>query len=182
MKISIPIRLLPIEADGHHLAVKLRINGKNANAILDTGASKTVLDKTMIVPYLSGEKFADNETLSTGLGTTTMQSQIVTIRSFGIGKITIAGYQSVILDLSHVNLTYEKLGLEPIVGVLGSDVLEKFKAVVDYGKRRLFLTEKKKPAKRRAGKTGKKSAGAKAGGKKTPAAKNSKTRGKRKNR
>lgn len=157
MKISIPIRLLQIEGDGHHLAVTLHINGKSANAILDTGASKTVFDKTEIASYLSDETIADNETLSTGLGTTTMQSHIVMVRRLGIGKLKIENYQSVILDLGHVNKTYEQLGLQTIVGVLGSDVLQKYKAVIDYGKRKLFLTVagnaktvKKKVAKKNA--------------------------------
>ena len=154
MKISIPIRLLQIEGDGHHLAVTLHINGKSANAILDTGASKTVFDKTEIASYLSDETIADNETLSTGLGTTTMQSHLVLVRKLGIGKLKIENYQSVILDLGHVNKTYEQLGLKTIVGVLGSDVLEKYKAVIDYGKRKLFLTvsAKKKTVKKKAAK------------------------------
>lgn len=147
MKISIPIRLLHIEGDGHHLAVTLHLNGKAANAILDTGASKTVFDKEQITAFLSDETIADNETLSTGLGTTTMQSHIVMIRKMRVGKLKIENYQSVVLDLSHVNATYEQLGLAKIAGVLGSDILEKYKAVIDYGKRKLFLTI---PAERKA--------------------------------
>lgn len=156
MKISIPIRLLHIEGNGHHLAVTLQVNGKSANMILDTGASQTVFDKTQIQTYLSDETIADNETLSTGLGTTSMQSHVLEIRKFALGKLKLENYRSIVLDLSHVNKTYEQLGLKLIVGVLGSDLLEKYKAVIDYGKRRLFLNAVVKKAVRTKSKTKKK--------------------------
>jgi hypothetical protein len=150
MKISVPFRLLNIEGDGYHIALNLRINGKAANAIIDTGASKTVFDKERITAFLKKEKLSDNERLSTGLGTTSMQSHVATLKSVSIGKLSIRNYDSVILDLSHVNKTYTVLGLKPIDGVLGSDILEKHRAIIDYGKKKLILhgVEPKKPAKR----------------------------------
>jgi len=151
MSIKIPIRLLNIEGDGFHLQLKIKINGKPANAILDTGASKTVFDKERIENFLDKEKVAEQERLSTGLGTTSMQSHQVTLKKFSIGKLDIAEYNAVVLDLSHVNQTYKMIGLEPIDGVLGSDVLEKYKAVIDYGKKFLTLNAKvggKKSAKK----------------------------------
>ena len=47
------------------------------------------------------------------------------------------------LDLSHVNQSYEQIGLKPIDGVLGSDVLLKYNAVIDYEKKILKLKFKK---------------------------------------
>lgn len=142
MAIKIPIRLLNIEGDGFHLQVTIKINGKTANAILDTGASKTVFDKERIALFLKKEKIAEHERLSTGLGTTTMQSQQVTLNKISIGKLEIIEYNGVVLDLSHVNQTYKLIGLKPIDGVLGSDLLEKYEAVINYKKKILELTEK----------------------------------------
>lgn len=159
MKISVPFRLLNIEGDGYHIAIHLRINGKSANAIIDTGASKTVFDKERITAFLKKEKLSDNDRLSTGLGTTSMQSHAVTLGNMHIGKLAVKNYASVILDLSHVNKTYEALGLLPIDGVLGSDLLETYRAVIDYGKKLLVLNSpaakkaKKKTAKKAAKKT-----------------------------
>jgi gag-polyprotein putative aspartyl protease len=139
MKNKIPIRILKIEANGLHLAIHIHINGKSANMILDTGASKTVFDQEQILHFLTVEKLNENETLSTGLGTNSMQSQEVIIRKIVLGKIVLENYQGFVLDLSHVNQAYEKIGLKPIVGVLGSDILYDYKALIDYSARTLTL-------------------------------------------
>lgn len=169
MIIKIPIRLLNIEGDGFHLQVKIRINGKAANAIIDTGASKTVFDKGRIDQFLKKEKITENDRMSTGLGTASMQSHVVRLNKFSIGKLEVIDYDGVVLDLSHVNQTYIMLGLKPIDAVVGSDLMEKFKAVIDYGKKILVLNEnvvKKKAAvkKRGSGSPKKKAAGKKAVG------------------
>ncbi|HEU4717928.1 MAG TPA: retropepsin-like aspartic protease [Bacteroidia bacterium] len=151
MKVHIPIRLLRIEGDGFHLLAKIRINGKNADVILDTGASKTVFDKTQVLAFVKEEKLNENERLSTGLGTASMQSHTLVIRKIEMGKIILENYNSVILDLSHVNQTYSALGLKQIVGVIGSDLFAEFKALIDYGKKELLLTvTPQKKAKKKA--------------------------------
>ncbi|MDQ3112073.1 MAG: aspartyl protease family protein, partial [Bacteroidota bacterium] len=105
MAITIPIHLLSIEGDGFHLQVKIKINGKNANAIIDTGASKTVFDKSRIDAFLKKETLTEHDRMSTGLGTASMQSHAVLLRKLSIGKVDIAAYHGVVLDLSHVNQT-----------------------------------------------------------------------------
>jgi hypothetical protein len=39
-----------------------------------------------------------------------------------------------VLSISHVNTTYQLLNIPKIDGVLGSDFLMKYKAVIDYDK------------------------------------------------
>jgi hypothetical protein len=39
---------------------------------------------------------------------------------------------AIVLDLSHVNKSYEMIGLKPIDGVIGSDLLMKLKARIDF--------------------------------------------------
>jgi hypothetical protein len=157
MAIKVPFRLLNIEGDGYHLQISIRINGKLANAIIDTGASKTVFDRTRVVAFLREEIIAEHERMSTGLGTASMESHTVTLKKLAIGKIVIHEYQGVVLDLSHVNSTYKMIGLQPIDVVLGSDLMEKHKAVIDYSKRTLTLKpgpakKKKSQGKKKAGK------------------------------
>ena len=139
MKTTIPIEIFSIEDDGYHLKVIITINGKLANMILDTGASRTVFDETRIANFLAIENIEEQDRLSTGLGTSTMESKKVIIENLEIGEIIISNYQSVILNLNHVNQSYEKLELEPIDGVLGGDILNDYKAVIDYDKKVLVL-------------------------------------------
>lgn len=148
MTIKIPLQLLNIEGDGFHLQAKVKINGKPGLVIIDTGASRTVFDKTEIVKFLQSEEIAEHDRVSTGLGTASMQSQVVTLDSFALGKVKLEKYPAVVLDLQHVNQTYDAIGLASIVGVLGSDVLVSHKAVINYSKKYLSLTTPKKPVKR----------------------------------
>lgn len=141
MRYSIPIQFIKLE-DGFHLLVKLRVNEKTARLLIDTGASHTVFDAERIKAFLKNEKMELQDRLSTGLGTNSMQSHAVKIGTFQLGKLTIRNYKAVVIDLSHVNHAYGQLKLHPIDGVLGSDLLKKFKANIDFGKRRLVLTSK----------------------------------------
>lgn len=140
---KLKLKLLNIDGDGFHLQASVKINGKAALVIVDTGASRTVFDKSEIRKFLKREEIEEHDKLSTGLGTNTMQSQVVTLGSFSLGTIKIFNYNSVLLDLQHVNQTYAAIGLKNVVGVLGSDVLVKFNARIDYGTKTLSL---QKPA------------------------------------
>ncbi|HLG04210.1 MAG TPA: retropepsin-like aspartic protease [Bacteroidia bacterium] len=152
MKVCVPVRLLSIEGDGYHLLVRIRINGKNANVILDTGASKTVFDLKRIAGFLKAEKMTENDRLSTGLGTASMESQLVFLQKISIGTFVLENFPAVVLDLSHVNTAYHTLGLSLVDGVIGSDILEACNAVIDYGKKTLTLNpgvKKKKAGRKR---------------------------------
>jgi predicted aspartyl protease len=139
MKTILPLVISSIENDGFHLRLKIIINGKEANLILDTGASKTVFDEEKIVPFLGHNDLEEEERLSTGLGTTTMKSKSVIIDKIELNELVIQNYEATILDLKHVNQSYEKMGLEPIDGILGGDILVDYKAVIDYEKKELVL-------------------------------------------
>ncbi len=143
MTTTVPFKILSIGEDGYHLMIKLYINRKVANVIIDTGASATVFDKNRILKYLTNKSLEDHDNLSSGLGTNTMKSQSTTLKKIRIGELKIDDYKAVLLDLSHVNKSYHEVGLTPIDGVLGSDILLKHNAIIDYAKQRLKLKKSK---------------------------------------
>ena len=138
MKTEIPIRILKLE-DGYHLLVNIRVNGKAARLLIDTGASQTVFDTTRVSNFLKDEKFEEHDKLSTGLGTSDMKSHLVMIGKISLGEIDFEKYKTVVIDLSNVNVAYGRIRQKPIDGVLGSDILKRYKAVIDYGKKKLIL-------------------------------------------
>jgi hypothetical protein len=142
-KTIIPIELLFIEDAGYHLLVKAKVNGKTVTLLIDTGASKTVFDKGRILRFAEEESFLTLEKLSTGLGTTMMETQSTVLKKFQIGKLQIANFETIVIDLSHVNITYAKLDLPAIDGVLGSDLMVKHHAIIDYKKKEMKLSWKK---------------------------------------
>ncbi len=136
---TIPFKVLNIDNEGFHLLIKLRINRKIAKLIIDTGASKTVLDTNRIKKYVGKQKFDVHSKLSSGLGTNTMQSHTTILKKMKIGDIVINDYETVLLDLSNVNKSYEQVGLKPVEGVLGGDILVEYKAIIDYSQKVLKL-------------------------------------------
>src|SRR5258705_6149080 len=130
-KIIIPLKILKIENDGIHLLMKVKINNKVARLIVDTGASRTVLDKNRIHRCVKEKNFEKHESLSTGLGTSDMESHIVEIKKLEIENWKFENIVWVLLDMSHVNNSYSQIGLKEIDGVLGGDILMKFNGVIN---------------------------------------------------
>jgi hypothetical protein len=137
--IHIPLSLLRLEGDGYHIFAKIKVNKVICSMLIDTGASKTVIDSNRISRFVDHNDFEENDQLSTGLGTDTMQSHLVEIDEIELGDIIIENSPVVIIDLSHVNNAYRKMEQEEIDGVLGSDILLQFNAVIDFGKLTLTL-------------------------------------------
>ena len=135
--------MLLIEDGGYHLLVKAKVNGSRVTLLIDTGASKTVFDKSRIQMFADEKTFLPIEKLSAGLGTTMMETQSATLKKFEVGKLKIRDFETIIIDLSHVNQTYAKLDLPVIDGVLGSDLMVRHHAVIDYRKKEMKLRWKK---------------------------------------
>jgi predicted aspartyl protease len=133
------LKVLSIEGDGYHLYIDAKINGHNAHLLVDTGASKTVFDSNRIVNFSDENKLVELDKLSTGLGTDSMRGHLIDIDEIKLGTIKVKNYRGLALDLSHVNASYSKMGLQPIDGVLGSDILHKYNAIIDYKNQELTL-------------------------------------------
>lgn len=133
-KITVPLELINLHDDGFHLLVEVVIFGKKFNAVLDTGASKTVLDKTTIGKYITTEELLQSEKLSTGLGTSSMESYTYVLPCLKIGRLKLKQFEAAVLDLSTISAAYETLNLPPVIGVLGGDILYSHGAVINYEK------------------------------------------------
>ncbi len=109
--------------------------------MLDTGASKTAFDKSMLLQTNEAAILMETDKLSTGLGTSTMVSFKLTLQDLSIGNLHVPEFEVAVLDLSTINKAYEQLGKPLVLGVLGSDILMQYQAVIDYGKSLLTLNK-----------------------------------------
>lgn len=142
--VTVPLSLLTLQDNGFHLLVEVILFNKTFTAVLDTGASKTVFDKTAVEKLLDkDEELQYSDVLSSGLGTTSMQSFVLDIPELYIGNWCIKNYEVAIIDLSSINYAYQQLELEPVIGVIGGDILHAYGAVIDYRKMTLRLRERK---------------------------------------
>lgn len=129
---TIPFKKVEISNTGIHLFVKVKINSKPALFVLDTGASQTVMDQSRLAHFLPTQKKRKTGSVSSGLGTNTMESHAATIKSLKIGDLLLQEFEVVLLNLNHVNQTYGSLKLNEIDGILGSDILNDYNGVIDF--------------------------------------------------
>uniref|UniRef100_F4C2K9 Peptidase A2 domain-containing protein n=1 Tax=Sphingobacterium sp. (strain 21) TaxID=743722 RepID=F4C2K9_SPHS2 len=141
--IKIPLALLNLQDDGFHLLVEVVVFEHSFKAVLDTGASKTVFDKTIVERHIGNEQLKSSDRVSTGLGTTNMESFTWQLPDFQIGTFHLKNFEVAVLDLSSINFAYENLSVEPVIGVIGGDILTQYQGIIDYGKMTLTLSMKK---------------------------------------
>ncbi len=144
MVITIPLIIIDLNEDGYHVLINVQLFGLAHKVVLDTGASKTALDLTMLTQANAEADIVASDRLSTGLGTNTMVSSITKLVDFFVGELHIPDFEVTVLDLSAINIAYRQLNHPEVLGVLGSDVLMKYKAVIDYGKGVLKLNASEK--------------------------------------
>lgn len=130
--ISLPIQLLFIEDDGVHLLVEAKAGRRKIRLIVDTGASRTVFDKTRMEQLFPNQAIEQSNALTTGLGTNSFPGATAKLSSLRLGDLKINNLPVLVLDLSHVNASYVALGFEPFDGVLGSDIMLEYNALIDF--------------------------------------------------
>ncbi|TCD11148.1 hypothetical protein EZ449_06540 [Pedobacter frigidisoli] len=136
--ISIPLKLINLQDDGFHLLVEVVVFKEKHFAVLDTGASRSVFDKSLIEQHLSETLNVSDEISAATLFTTTTTIQ-ATIPEIKIGPLKIKNYETVAFDLQSVSETYQQFGHPPIISILGGDILMKHRAVINYDKMILRL-------------------------------------------
>ncbi len=109
---------------------------------MDTGASNTCVgvDK-MEVFKLNSEA---SEVKAAGAGATDMETQLSTENTLQIGHWKKKKIKIILFDLSHINEALTSHEALPVDGIIGADVLEKGKAVIDYKSGTLYLKKKKR--------------------------------------
>src|ERR1700761_8090183 len=106
MKISVPLQIIDLHADGFHPLIEITLFGKPFTLVLDTGASKAAFDKNLLLDANKNAQLNESERLSTGLGTNTMKSFNTRVHDFCIGSLAIPQFEVAVLDLSAINIAY----------------------------------------------------------------------------
>ncbi len=121
----------------NHLELKAKINGIKGRFILDTGASNSCVGLNLIEYFnLDAE---ESETKAAGAGATDMETQKSENNSLKIGKWKTKKCHLVLFDLTHVNTALTQHHANEVHGIIGADILESGKAVIDYNEKLLYL-------------------------------------------
>ena len=115
------------------LFIQITLNNKKAYLLIDTGASKSLLDITQAEKYnfkynlLVKDKYI-------GIGG---KQDIFTIYNYKINELFIPFFGA---DISNINEYFIKDNI-PIIGILGCDFLEKYKTKIDFETNKLYYTK-----------------------------------------
>lgn len=137
----VPLREL---SSGHHV-VDVRLNGRPATFVVDTGANATVLHAAFAGEFgLGGRPTARGG--ATGIGGS-MAAEQVRIESFALGPVETRHRRMMTTNLGQLTQLLTPLSRGPIHGIVGQDVMKEHRAVVDVDARVLhLLAEDRDPA------------------------------------
>lgn len=132
--IEIPFQLNPIG----HLQVAVNIDGIKASFLIDTGASNTVMD----IGFANSNhlEFSVIDMQGGGVGTSEMMLYHRKINTFRIKDFNIDSFDLYATDFQHIKDSLAKKGITEVChGVIGADILIKYKAKINYKKKILSL-------------------------------------------
>lgn len=138
MKTKIPLKLIEVEENNYHILASYSGSGTDAVYwVIDTGASKTVFDRNLVEKAGIEEKAVDFQTA--GIGVSSFNVAMGGMKNLIMGGKNLGQFDVALIDLSHINELYKKNGNPQICGMIGSDVLLRFKALIDYKNKVLVL-------------------------------------------
>lgn len=139
MILTLPIEIIKLEDASYHVMLEaIFIQTISGNLIIDTGASKTVFDQKFVESFITDLQDVDDKN-SSGINAMITKATFGIIPEIRFGALEIKNYQSLLLDLSHVNTLYKKITNKHVAGLIGSDFLVQYEAVIDYGQQKITL-------------------------------------------
>jgi hypothetical protein len=131
-------RRIPMHvSDGFNLYVDGSVNGRKARLMVDTGAFATLLHSR----FVRGMKIPLRETPFSSSGVNLKQRgvQMATIARFSIGSMDLDRKEVGVMNLE--GLIHGGLldASPPVAGLLGSEILRRHHAIIDFGTKSLYL-------------------------------------------
>ncbi len=121
-----------------HFELMVTIDGIDTNFIVDTGAARTVVD----LSFARSQHFELQESNIhvCGLGVNRMILYRIKSATLLIGEFRLFVPELHAIDLRHVRESLKERGItHPANGVIGADILNHHKAIIDYANQLLYL-------------------------------------------
>ena len=132
--IQLPLQIIELEKDNFHLLIEGVFNDDTPTYwIIDTGASKSVLDLSLSPYYEIIDSDNEEDYHSAGINQGMMETSVGKMVSLKLGELEIINQKVALIDLNHVNEIYGKYTSSRIAGLLGGDILMHYKCRIDYG-------------------------------------------------
>lgn len=121
-----------------HFEMMVSLNGVDTNFIVDTGAAKTVVDLSFA--FAQNLELQESNIQVCGLGAHRLVLYRIKSATLMVGEFTLALPELYAIDLKHVKQSLLEKGVtRPANGIIGADVLNYHKAIIDYANQLLYL-------------------------------------------
>ncbi len=121
----------------NHLIISCKINGVEGNFIIDSGASNSCVDTNLTSKFkLKTSLSQENASSATN---TISKTYISKNNRLQIEELLNEDFNIFLFDMSHINKTFINNAIDEIDGIIGGDILKKFKAIIDYDKKNICL-------------------------------------------
>jgi hypothetical protein len=138
-KVKVSIKIFDLQGEGIHAFAPAFISGMPINLLIDTGASKTIFDMRFVQQKLDYLHIQAHNEAWHSINNSGQMVAAVTLPDIYFNTVPIAAPRVNLLDLDYINTLYKGLNIPPIQGIMGSDWLYHFRAVLDYSTGKLKM-------------------------------------------
>lgn len=137
MSKEIKFTIVELEPNTYHPLVKADFKGiENYWWVIDSGASKSVMEVTLMDHYLREET---GVVMATGLGKEEVSTSSGVISDLKLDGLSFGPLKVALVDFQHINVEYSKFSDKRIIGLIGCDFLYTHKAIIDLKRCKLIL-------------------------------------------
>jgi predicted aspartyl protease len=125
------------ENEGYNLYVDGSVNGTKARLMVDTGAFATLLHSQFVLRM----KIPLRQTQFKSVGVNLAQSRVrlANINRFSVGSLDMQSHRVGVINLERLIHGGLLDASPPVAGLLGSEMLARYHAIIDFGTKSLYL-------------------------------------------
>lgn len=127
------------ESEGYNLYVDGSVNGTRARLMVDTGAFATLLHSQFVLRM----KIPLHRTRYRSIGVNLAQSRVrlANITRFSVGSMDMRDHRVGVINLERLIHGGLLDASPPVAGLLGSEMLQRYHAIIDFGTNSLYLKQ-----------------------------------------
>lgn len=121
----------------NHIIIECKVNDVNGKFIIDTGASNSCIDYSLVEKFnLSFKKSNEKASSASNQISETFFSKRNNLEIAGLTK---NNFKLVLFDMSHINNSLKENQIAKIDGIIGGDILREFDANINYLNKKITL-------------------------------------------
>ncbi len=118
-----------------HVIINAKMRKQHLRLLVDTGATHSCI-ASHVIDNWDKQETEDVDTLLnlSEEVTDADKKKMIKIPRLQIGSFYINNYYFLATDMAHINMMYQQMNIQPIDGLIGSDILLKYKALMDFSR------------------------------------------------